>query len=397
MISWYQPAPIGPGFYAELVRSFVEYGHEIEVIAQACSGSAAYDQKILNVYGVKIHRLPTDPGSSVVLPNARQFKIVTNFIKCVLNRQKRMDALPDVFIFGHEYWVWYKAALEDYEIPFIVNLRGAPTRLVIQKKFTPQDTELFLSFLHASHYIVSVSKTFEKFLIDNGIPQTKVTTIDNGIDLSLFHPISTFQKESEVQRLNKKRQQLNIPITNKIIINISMHYHHKRVIDFVISGLIVLEQNKDITYVIVGEGPETKQILDLINTSRYADHFIYLGAQEHRQVPDLLKMSDLFVLCSDGEGFPRVVLEAFASGLLTLIPQTTQTIEFTDNDTRAMSYHLGDCCHLAKKTLDAIQLSHSTRQRMIIHALQFVRTSCSFDVQVFKYINLINRLIIVSG
>ena len=65
--------------------------------------------------------------------------------------------------------------------------------------------------------------------------------------------------------------------------------------------------------VIIGEGPERARLEAETERLGLGNRVRFLGLR--RDVPALLRQADLFVLSSDHEGFPNVLLEAMAAGL----------------------------------------------------------------------------------
>jgi glycosyltransferase involved in cell wall biosynthesis len=68
--------------------------------------------------------------------------------------------------------------------------------------------------------------------------------------------------------------------------------------------------------VIAGDGPLVPAVTELARSLRIADFVHLLGARS--DVPDVLNALDTFVLSSDTEGLPLVVLEAMATGVPVL-------------------------------------------------------------------------------
>lgn len=75
----------------------------------------------------------------------------------------------------------------------------------------------------------------------------------------------------------------------------------------------VLEQNKQVSFVIAGEGELEKSIKRTIHDNGLQDHFLLLGYRD--DLCRVMKSVDLFVLPSHAEGTPRVITEAMAAGL----------------------------------------------------------------------------------
>ncbi|MHA1344665.1 MAG: glycosyltransferase [Promethearchaeota archaeon] len=108
----------------------------------------------------------------------------------------------------------------------------------------------------------------------------------------------------------------------KIIINIGrlvVQKNHERLIR--VFGK-VLEARNDCRLIILGDGPKYNEIVDLINKMGLEEYVDLLGYQTN-PFP-YLKKSHCFVLTSDWEGFPSVLLEAMACKL----PVVSTDIDF---------------------------------------------------------------------
>lgn len=67
-------------------------------------------------------------------------------------------------------------------------------------------------------------------------------------------------------------------------------------------------------YLIAGDGDDLPRLKALAGQSGGAEHVRFLGQASARDLPDLYRAADLFVLPSTGEGFGIVYLEAMACG-----------------------------------------------------------------------------------
>ena len=79
------------------------------------------------------------------------------------------------------------------------------------------------------------------------------------------------------------------------------------------------------TLSLVGGGPLENEIRELVAQLGLHDRVAFLGAR--RDVPQLLKDSQLFVLSSNWEGFPRSILEAMRAGLPVVATNVAGTSE----------------------------------------------------------------------
>jgi glycosyltransferase involved in cell wall biosynthesis len=78
---------------------------------------------------------------------------------------------------------------------------------------------------------------------------------------------------------------------------------------------LAARQQPDLTLVIVGDGPQRAALEARVAALRIGDRVMFAGRVPHEQLPGWYRSADLFVLPSEFDNSPNVVLEAMASGL----------------------------------------------------------------------------------
>lgn len=86
---------------------------------------------------------------------------------------------------------------------------------------------------------------------------------------------------------------------------------------------------------IAGGGPSLATLKDAANASKYGEDIQFPGFVDDATKIDLLSRSEVLVISSRREGFPRVVAEAMASGL------PVATVDFPENGTTSVVQHYG--------------------------------------------------------
>jgi phosphatidylinositol alpha-1,6-mannosyltransferase len=76
----------------------------------------------------------------------------------------------------------------------------------------------------------------------------------------------------------------------------------------------LLNDGRDVVYVIVGEGDDRARLQSLAKQEGVADRVYFMGALDHAVLVDAYRMADLFLMPSTGEGFGIAFLEAMACG-----------------------------------------------------------------------------------
>ena len=132
------------------------------------------------------------------------------------------------------------------------------------------------------------------------ITKTKVIDIGNAVDQNKFKKIGK----------SKARKKLNLPKNKEIILFVGRLTKVKRVDDLIekFSGTY----NKNKLLVIVGDGPQRKNLENLANKLNLESKVIFKGNLDYEKMPLVYNAADVFVLNSKTEGIPRTVLESLS-------------------------------------------------------------------------------------
>ena len=155
-----------------------------------------------------------------------------------------------------------------------------------------------------AYSVVGVSEHTSANLINyEKISPKKIMTIENGIDGSRF--------EIEIDRQEKKRE-LGIR-NNGPVIGLGVRLAKQKGITYLLQALPqVIKAFPDITLVIVGDGELKEELQREAMQLDIENNVLFLGAR--LDIPELLKLFDIYVLPSLWEGMPMVLLEAMAAG-----------------------------------------------------------------------------------
>jgi glycosyltransferase involved in cell wall biosynthesis len=156
--------------------------------------------------------------------------------------------------------------------------------------------------------MVSVSEGTRRFCIEKqGMKADKIVTIHNGIDLERFKPAAAPKQEEHLRR------DLGL-VDSELIITTVARLHPQKGHSYLIQALPrILDTVPHSQFLFVGGGELRSQLEALVRDAGLEDVVRFLGVRQ--DVPDLLAISDLFVLPSLWEGLPNSVLEAMAAGV----------------------------------------------------------------------------------
>lgn len=159
---------------------------------------------------------------------------------------------------------------------------------------------MFFSFqaYKRMHKVITCANHFEKGIQTS--ESIKTTTIRNGVDTSLFKPLSLEDKAA----LKKKAG-----YENKVIYIMNNRLSPEKNNRFVVKSF---PMDKRVHLIIVGDGKE-KTELDPIMRSNVS-HIQYTG-----NILSYLQMSDYYISASKAEGLPMAVLEAISCGVYPIL------------------------------------------------------------------------------
>lgn len=153
-----------------------------------------------------------------------------------------------------------------------------------------------------SHFIAVSNDLKKRLILKRKIPMEKISVIYNGVELDKYNPA---QKDS-----SGLRRSIGIEDDCVVVGSIGRLVYQKGFQYFVEAAKQLYSKNNKIRFVIVGDGPEKKNLKKMVKVSGISKVFMFTG--QRFDIPQLLAMYDIFVLPSVLEGLPRVVIEAMA-------------------------------------------------------------------------------------
>ena len=162
--------------------------------------------------------------------------------------------------------------------------------------------EWFLSLI--TDRIICVSDIINRFANETQrINSKKLITIHNGIVSE--HTVSE-------KRTSGLRKELGIPVDHSVICTIAHMEEHKGIKYLLESASLLLQSRNDVSFLVVGEGALKEKLKILCADLKIEENVIFAG--ERGDIPEILSLTDIFVLPSLREGLPLTILEAMACG-----------------------------------------------------------------------------------
>lgn len=163
---------------------------------------------------------------------------------------------------------------------------------------------------YATDRVISVSSELRDYLA-HYLDPSKITLIHNGIDVERVRSSLSSQAAKE---------RLGISTNCRVIGTAGRLEPIKRLDLFLQAAGRIAERVSDSRFVIVGEGSEAARLHEMARRNGLHNKVFFLG---HRgDIFDVLRAIDIFVLSSDHEGLPMVLLEALCLG----VPVVARTV-----------------------------------------------------------------------
>jgi len=174
------------------------------------------------------------------------------------------------------------------------------------RNFPDKKRYMFAEWLmsHFAYKVVGVSEhTSQNLVRYEKISPKKIVTIMNGIDGSKYNI-----------KIDKNQKKKELGITNSgPIIGLGVRLTEQKGITYLLKAMPeIVKKFPDVALIIAGDGPLEDELTNEANDLGLGKNVIFVGPR--LDMPELLKLFDLYVLPSLWEGLPMVLLEAMAAG-----------------------------------------------------------------------------------
>jgi len=174
----------------------------------------------------------------------------------------------------------------------------------------------------------------------------KIKFLGNGIDLTQFDPDRVSTENTE-----KLRAELGLKPGASVVGFVGrLAAKRKGFADFLAAAREIAAQFPDCQFLVVGERDHGKA--DAIEASAagaygVAERFVFAGQRDGNELPLFYKLMDVLVLPSIFEGLPRVVMEASAMGVPSVVTDVKGNREAVVHECNGLLVPLGDIRALA--------------------------------------------------
>jgi len=280
----------------EIGKRLVEKGYDITLITRVFGVSDVSE----HTDGIEIYRFAGKSGKIGFI--ITQLKILKKIKE--LDKTKNFDILHQFHVFAlGGASVFAQKILKK---PLVTSLMGGdtynPFKNPIAKIFNP-----YMSWImNNSDVVTSPCNELIHHAKNQGLKKDAVV-IPHGVDLDDFNP----------NKYSKDIIHKNFGILNDETMVLSLQRLHKlKSVEYLINAIPgVTKKSPNVKFIIVGEGPQKKELEELVKKGDIEDNVIFTGFVPHgEKLLLLLSSCDIFAFHSNYESFGIVLVEAMASG-----------------------------------------------------------------------------------
>lgn len=337
----------------ENVLPLISETYDISVVVYRKTGSEI--EKNLEKKGIPVYSLEASPRSP---------KAITRLKKYLKNAD---------LIHFHLFPTQYYGILSNIGInkPIIFTEHSTFNKRRNHKFLKPIEKIIYKKFLKIVCISEPVRNSLAEWLSENG-DTSKFTVIENGINLPRF----------ENPKASSRKELFGREGTPLLMIS---RFTDSKDHETVVKSLLYL-RNPDIYVVFVGEGENRNSTEELAERLGVREKIIFLG--ERKDIPEIIKTSEIGIQSSNWEGFGLSAIEMMAGG----IPVVASDVEglnaiIKDKD---LLFRKGDAEDLAYK-IDRL-LSDSKLYSEKVQKVKETAGKFSIDKTAKKYIDLYSEI-----
>ena len=225
--------------------------------------------------------------------------------------------VPCDIIHSHD-WLTYPAGIHAKNVtgkPLVIHVHATdfdrsrgnvnPTVFAIEK-----------DGMENADHIITVSNLTRRTVIEKyGMPPEKVTTVHNAV-IPLDQELLDLKRRTHGEKV--------VTFLGRITMQKGPEY-------FVEAAAKVLKKNKNVRFVMAGSGDMMDDMIKLAAKRGIADRFHFPGFQRGKEVYEMLRDSDVYIMPSVSEPFGISPLEAMEMGVPSIISKQSGCAEILDN------------------------------------------------------------------
>lgn len=287
--------------------------------------------------------------------------IFTGFFKALsLHKKNKYDATWSMMATYNSFAaVLFK--LFNPKVPFLLTLQEGDPIPYIKRRALPAYPLFKMIFTKADHI-----QTISHYLADwarDMKAKCSITVVPNAVDFNLF---STRKPEGELDalknRFQKKSDDIFLVTTSRLVV--------KNAVGDVIDAMQYLPEN--VKFLILGQGYQEKQLKEKAEKLGLKERVRFLGYIPHKDMPQYLHISDIFIRPSLSEGFGNSYIEAMAARIPVIATPVGGIVDFLKDGETGLFCEVSNPRSIAQKVEKLIK-DNESRDYIVRNAEEMVK------------------------
>ena len=322
MLTWEFPPRIVGGIARHclgLSKALAKNNHEVHVVTLEFPGTPMFE----DIEGVKVHRVRIELGHPNFITWTFIFNHFMEKLVAVLNREFDFNV-----IHIHD-WLTAPVGIASKHYlnkPLVSTVHstevGRAQGLHSPDSFLIDGIEWWMTY--EAERIISCSSSMKWELERHfHLPSEKIIVIPNAIEISKY--------ERKIDRESVKRR-YGIEPYEKVVLFIGRLVPQKGVEYLVRAIPLILQQHRNVKFVIAGDGWSKNYLEDLARSAGFGDKIRFLGFISDLELTELTMSADVLVVPSVYEPFGIVALEGMAAGIPVVAANVGGLSEIIEHD-----------------------------------------------------------------
>lgn len=267
-------------------------------------------------------------------------------------------------IHAHD-WLSFPAGIEARRIsgkPLIVHVHATEFDRTGGRSINQDVYDIEREGMHAADGVIAVSGYTKNILVERyGVPADKIEVVHNAVDIEETSPYGSSESPLTVLKRSGKKIVLFV---GRITIQKGPDY-------FVAAAKKVLEHNPNVVFVVSGSGDMEGQIMNQAAFLGIGDKVIFTGFLRGKELDDIYRIADLFVMPSISEPFGITPLEAIAHGTPVIVSKQSGVSEVLRH---ALKVDFWDVDEMANKILCVLRypsLQECLKENSIFEVMKY--------------------------
>ena len=228
---------------------------------------------------------------------------------------------------------------------------------------------IFKNIFKSADRIQAISKFLENWARYMGA-KCPIDIVPNGVDIALFSNRKSEGELNELKnKLNKKADDIFLITTSRLV--------PKNAIGDIIDSMQYLPLN--VKFLILGSGYLEKELKEKVKALNLENRIQFLGYIPHKEMPQYLHISDVFIRPSLSEGMGNSYIEAMASGIPVIATPVGGIVDFLKDGETGLFCEVKNPKSIAQKVEKLIKDKES-RDYIVKNTLAMVKEKYDWSI-----------------